>query len=85
MGELAPGAKPAESKSTFLAIRAPYRSRIEIPDPQEVASYYRALGYQEETMKSYRINIDVTKTALSGSIFGLVSRKELISSNLLEN
>ena len=85
MGELAAGAKPAESKNTFLAIRAPYRSRIEIPDPQEVASYCRALGHHEDMMKSYRINIEVTKTALSGSIFGLVSRKELISSNLLEN
>jgi hypothetical protein len=41
-GELAAGAKPAESKNMFLAIRVPYRSRIEIPDPQEVASYYRA-------------------------------------------
>ena len=35
-------------------------------------------------IKSYRINIDVPKTALSGSILGLVSRKEVISSNLLE-
>ena len=37
-------------------------------------------------IKSYRINIDVTKTALlSGTVLGLVSRKEIISSNLLES
>jgi hypothetical protein len=27
-------------------------------------------------IKSYQINIDVTKSALSGSVLGLVSRKE---------
>ena len=83
-GELAARARPAKNKNKFLAIRVPFRSRIEIPDPQEVASYYRALGYHEDMIQSYRINIDVPKTALSGSILGLVSRKEVISSNLLE-
>jgi hypothetical protein len=85
VGELQPGAKPAESKHTFLAIRVPYGSRIEIPDPLEVASYYRASGYHEDMIKSYLININVTRTALSGSFLGHVSRKKIISYHLLEN
>ena len=36
--ELAAGTKPAERKNKFLAIRVPYMSRIEIPDPREIAS-----------------------------------------------
>ena len=80
-----PGAKPAESKNTFLAIRVPYRSRIEIPDPLEIASCYRALGYHEDMIKNYRINIDVTKAALSGKVLGHVLRNENISSSVLEN
>ena len=84
-GELAPGGKPADSKHTFLAIRVPYGSRIEIPDPEEVASYYRALGYHEEMIKSYLINIEVRTAALSGSFSGQVSSKEIMTSNVLEN
>jgi hypothetical protein len=38
----------ADSKSTFIAIKAPFRSLIEVPDPIEIASHYRSLGYDED-------------------------------------
>lgn len=67
------------SKSTFLAIKAPLRSSFEIPDPNTIAQHYRALGYEDDTIKKYQLNIKLTKQTLpllTGNLLGLVQREE---------
>lgn len=47
-------AKPSPVKQTkFLAIRVPFFSKIEIPDPIELEKCFRALGLRENMIKSF--------------------------------
>lgn len=83
-GDLVPKAKPSESKNTYLVMRVPYMSRIEIPNPDQLAAHYKALGYAENMIRRYQLNIKLTFPRLRGSLLGLVSRKEKFSADLLE-
>lgn len=42
---------------TFVAIRAPLGSVIEVPDPKGLCQYFSDLGYSEEEIRKYQLNV----------------------------
>jgi hypothetical protein len=74
------------SKTKFIAFKVPFKSSIEVPDPNAIVEHYRALGCDEDMIKAYRLNINITKQDLpfSGNLL-LVSRKDASSCLINEN
>jgi len=53
-----------------MVIKAPLKSQIEIPNPNEISSNLRSLGFPTDMMKKYLINITLPKTLLSAHLPG---------------
>lgn len=54
----------SEPQATFIAIKAPYGATVEIPNPEELGTYFKDLGYPEDSVMKYQVNV---KSCSSGS------------------
>jgi hypothetical protein len=48
-----------------MAIKAPFKSKIIIPDPREIERKLKSIGCPANMMKKYIINIELPKLSLS--------------------
>ena len=49
----------------YMAIKAPFKSKIIIPDPREIERKLKSIGCPANMMKKYIINIELPKLSLS--------------------
>lgn len=54
-----------ESRDTLIAVKAPLGSTIEMPDPEQLFQYFKQMGYSDDQIKCFQINISANSKSKS--------------------